>query len=234
MKKHVICAAGVLMLSGVGGASTLQWDQAPDQAPGDLGPITYSVDGIDIDVAVLDPDGRLTTSPSLPDDDNPYGFSGMWIAGDFASPHDGAAISITLAFSVPVSGVSFSVYDIDGRSGIIDTVDVDGRLGAGPSVALTGVSMGSAVIWDGAWGFAADGTFDSDPPVAQHTASLQFDGTVDFVSVSLSSNANSRGILLGDVTFVPAPGGFAILASALGVVVPRRRSDVRGRVGARS
>jgi len=203
-------------------ASTLEWGSHPghDWAPGDIGTHTYSVDGVDIDVTVADPSGITLSSPVvLPDDDNSFGISAFWIGGDFSGSE---SITVTLQFSVDVTDVSFSMYDIDGTGSDSESVIVGGSRNGGV-IAMAGAMTGSGVDFDGIDTFSNNGSSNANPPAAIDSATvLGFASEIDTLTISFSANSAGKGFLIGDISFLPAPGAAAFLCLG-GLAAARRR-----------
>jgi len=229
MQRIIITTASALAFASVSGASILNWESHPglDWTPGDLGPGTYTVDGVDITVTVAGApsivDGPFAGGGTLlPDDDNPFGFSGFWTAGDFPGALGDDVITINISFSTSVTGVSFEMFDIDGVGGSAEFVNVVGSL-MGSGVAIDSVTTGSAIDYDGVSMFASNGGDDQNPPSDPATAAvLGFGGAIDNIEFAFSANGANRGFLIGDIEFVPAPGAAALLGLG-GLAAARRR-----------
>lgn len=216
----IIAATGAAASAG-----TVQWSGMPDWVPNTLGPYVYDGgDGISATVSVADAGG--VTYDVYPDDGTNFGVSSLWLAGNFNANPFGDEIVVTINFSDAVDNVSFSTYDIDGNNGVLEYFSAAGSLGAGPGMGADIISMGSSISQSDAFTFDSTGDFDTNPPNGQSQVDLTFTGPIDTLTLAFSANSNNRGILIGDITYIPneipTPGSVMLLGAA-GLLASRRR-----------
>lgn len=208
--KHYRYAGAMRLVSGAAfvacaafgaGADELNWAGPPAWVTNTFGPYVFVVDGILVTASVADIDG--VSLANQPTDVNPFGLDALWVAGNFqASPS--SELVLSLEFSEPVSGVSFTMYDLDSKGSAFETIDVIGRLGpAGSPASLSGVATGSGVDYDGSWRFSGNGTSNGNPPNPDDTASLTIADDIDRLTIAFSSEADGVGVLFGNITFTP-------------------------------
>ncbi len=226
---------------------SLQWD-APtvDYPGGSTSPVNFAdVDGSGIDVSISwsgNTDRFLTDYDigggmlvSFPDDDVIAGISGLWLATEFATENE--SVTATFVFSQPVTSLHIPVYDIDGVGPTFERLLIrgySGGTGIVPSQYDTGDDLLASVVpFDGGgppdWGleFLNGGQNDIDtlPPNPANNGWAFFADPVDSITLEYAATRlTERGIIIGDIAFVPEPSTFALLMGSLLLLGrPRRR-----------
>ena len=225
---------------------SLQWDAATVDYPGgSTSPVNFAdVDGSGIDVSMSwsgDTDRFLTdydigggTLVSFPDDDVIAGLSGLWLAMEFAIENE--SVTATFVLSQPVTSVHIPIYDIDGVSPTFERLLIRGYDGANGVVPVQYEAgddlLASVVPYDGGgppdWGFEFlnGGENDVDvPPPNPNSGWVLFDDPIDSFTLEYAATPGAeRGMIIGDITFVPEPSTLALLMGSLLVLGrPRRR-----------
>ena len=225
---------------------SLQWD-APtvDYPGGSTSPVNFGdVDGSGIDVSISwsgNTDRFLTdydigggTLVSFPDDDVIAGLSGLWLAMGFATENE--SVTATFVFSQPVTSLHIPVYDIDGVSPTFERLLIrgyDGANGVVPVQYEAGDDLITTVVpYDGGgspdWGFEFlnGGENDVDvPPPNPNSGWVLFDDPINSLTLEYAATPDAeRGMIIGDITFVPEPSTLGLLMGSLFVLGrPRRR-----------
>lgn len=217
---------------------SLHWD-APtvDYPGGSTSPVSFTdVDGSGIGISIswsgnterflADYDIGGGVLVSFPDDDVIAGFSGLWLATEFAAA--GESVTATFAFSEPVTNLYIPVFDVDGASPIFERLlfrGYSGGTGIVPSQYDTGDDLLASVVpfEEGGppnWGleFLNGGQNDIDtlPPNPGNIGWALFTDPIDSITLEYAATPGAeRGMVIGDITFVPEPSTLALLIGSL-------------------